>query len=282
MAKKATDAWKIETLVKKAFDRTKQRFLSYIFVYIIGIGIVILTALCVALAAGALYLVFRATNLPALTILLGVVVGLGVIAALFYIGAWIQLMVINVLTDEKKPSVNESLKKTRPLVPGFIVLAILNGLFIAGLLPFSFLTLFIVFILWWIWGSMMGFVYLHQKQPKGISSLWISRQMVNQNFWGIVGRVLLVGGGLYFVTFLLSSSKNALLSALTPIVSILIGPFIISFLYEMYKNLSVPKAVEKPKAWVTLSVIGWIVSIIIFVSLGAFLVSLLQNLPLYR
>lgn len=282
MAKKVTDVWKLETLVKKAFDRTKQRFLSYIFVYVIGIGIMILAAIALLLLGGIIFLIFRATNLPVLTILLGVAVGVGFIGVLIYLGAWIQLSILSVMTDDKRVSVNESLKKTKPLVPGFIVLAILNGLFIAGLLPFGFLTLFIVFILWWIWGSMVGFVYLHQKQPKGITSLWISRQMVNQNFWGIVGRMLLIGGGLYFITFIFSSSKNALLSALVPIISILIGPFIISFLYEMYKNLSVPKAVEKPKVWVTLSVIGWVISLVVFVSLGAFLASLLQNLPIPR
>lgn len=278
MAAKKVDSWKIEALAQKAFERTKQRFWSYLFVYVIGIGIGLLAAIGLLIIGLILFLLFKAVNLPALTIVLGVVLGLGFFAALIYLGSWIQLATLSVITDEKKVSVNESLKKTRTIVPGFVLLNVLSGLFIFGLLPFGVPSLFVIFILWAVWGSLIGFVYLYQKQPQGIKSLWLSRQMVGQNFWGIVGRLLLMGGVIYLIIFLFALSKNSLLSSLSPIVSLVSTPFIIAFLYEIYKKLAVPKASVAPKVWITLSVIGWILMIVILLTVSTFIFSILGKI----
>jgi hypothetical protein len=276
------EVWKIETLVSKAFERTKQRFLSYLFVYVIGILIAIAAAAVIAVSAVLLFFLFKTANLPALTIFLGVVLAVSVIGALIYLGSWIQLTVLSVITDDKKMSVNEALKKTRPLVPGFIVLALLNGLFIAGLLPFGILSLFIIFILWAIWGAFTGLVYLYQKQPRGLNSLWLSRQMVDQNFWGIVGRLILVGAVIYFFLFLFTFSGNSFLRSLSPIVSLVVTPFIIAFLYEMYKNLTVPKTVTTPTVWITLSVIGWVLLLIVIAAFGGVVSALWGQVMPYK
>ncbi len=278
MATKNVYSWKIETLAQRAFERTKQRFWSYLFVYVMGIGIGLLAAIGLLIIGLILFLLFKAMNLPSLAIVLGVIVGLGFFAVLIYLGSWIQLATLSIITDEKKVSVNDSLKKTSAIVPGFVLLNALSGLFFFGLLPFGVLSLFVVFILWAIWGSLTGFIYLYQKQPQGLKSLWLSRQMVGQNFWGVVGRLLLMGGVIYLIIFLFTLSKNSLLSSLVPIVSLVSTPFIIAFLYEIYKNLTVPKVSVTPKVWVTLSVIGWVLMIVVLVTASTFVAAIIGNL----
>jgi uncharacterized membrane protein len=129
-------------------------------------------------------------------------------------------------------------------------------------------------LVWVVWGVFAGFIYLYHKQPKGLKSLWLSREMVRPNFWKITGRLLLVFGIFYLITTLLSSSNNSLLSLLSAVVSIVSAPFTLAFAYEMYKNLAVPNNASTPTVWVTLSVIGWIVMIVIGVSVGTVLTSM--------
>ncbi len=271
MAKATPNVWKLETLVSNAFKQSKERFLSYLFVYIIGVLITVTAAVVIALSAGFLFLLSKTVNLLILTIFLGAILAIAVIAALLYFGSWIQLAILSVITNKQKISVSESLVKTRPIVPGFIIVNVLSGLFILGLLPFGVLSLLTIFFLWGIWGAFTGLVYLYQKQPKGLDSLWLSKQMVDQNFWGIVGRIVLVWAVIYFFIFLFTFSKNSFLGSLSPIISIIVTPFIIAFIYEIYKNLSVPKSIKLPSVWVTLSVIGWIILLVIIVVLGGVL-----------
>lgn len=45
----------------------------------------------------------------------------------------------------------------------------------------------------------------------------------------------------------------------------------------MYLNLTEPTDVKTPKVWVGLSIIGWIISILLFVFLTKSAISLIQN-----
>ncbi len=249
-------SWQIEGLIKRAFSRTKERFLSYFLTWIVSFGIGILTFLAILLIAGLLFLVFTITQSPIITAILGVVAGLGAIIGLMYVSTWISLTTILVLISDEKLGIGETFKQTQPKVWQYLWVNLLIFLFMLGIYPISIFTLFIIFILWSVWATFVPFVFLKQNL-RGFNNLWMSREMFFQKAWGIFGRSLLVGGAVMTISVLISiGGKNAASTGLSVLFSVFSAPFMISFTYEMYKNLEVPKEVKKPKVWFVLSMIG--------------------------
>jgi MFS family permease len=261
-------SWQLESLIKRAFERTKSRFLSYLLTWIAGVGITLLVlvpffiiALIIAGVSGVSAVALNNPEAVRNIVMISAPLLLILWLVLIYVGNWIQLATVKVLISEKAITAGQAFRETRRAVLSYFWFGMLSGLFFMGLMPFGFLSLFYIFLLWGVWGSFSTFVFL-QQEKRGLNVLWTSKQMVDQKFWGIVERSLLIGFGIMIISLLIgfSGGKNGgWTTGLSTLLSVFTTPFILCFNYEMYKNLDVPQEVKKPKVWITLSVIGFVV-----------------------
>jgi hypothetical protein len=253
----------MEILTKKAWDRFKEKFLRYFFAFIISIGIVLLTLLCLLLLGGLLFLIYVLLdkNQAAGTVLI-VVYGLLSIATLIYVSSWTNLAKIAAVTDFKAEGAMNVIKQTRKITVGFVIYSILSGLFFFGLF-YTNIFLFIPLILWSTWSTFEIFAYLDGKQ-KLLSALWYSKAKVNTRFWQVFGILVI----LYLALFIISFSLTALderMSIFNVLMWFVSTPFIIAFKYELYKKLPEPKNLEPSKAWLALSFLGYVITIAIVI-----------------
>ena len=249
----------IEILFQKSFARFKERFLAYLIVAVMGWGLALLFGLGTLILTGIVVGIWFVTKLVALTVLFGVAAGLVSLCALIYIGSWIQLATYDTLISTKKLPPFEVYKRVKPLVGGYVYFSIVLGLFLIGLLPLTLLSLFIVAILWNLWGIFSVFVYL-EKQKKGLENLWISRSMVNQKFWPIAGLVLLVLVFIVLVSALFFQAKSGFLVSF--VSQFVITPFVTALYYELYLTLKQPAKAKPASVWVGLSILGILVMVV--------------------
>jgi hypothetical protein len=274
------EKWQVEGLLKRAFNRTKERFLSYFLTWVASFGMGIGVLVLILLAAGLIAILYGVTKSVLVVGVLGLAIGIGSYVALIYVSSWIALATISVMTSEEKLGVGATFSKVKPLIWGYFWMSFLSGLFMLGLMPWGVLSLGVVFVLWALWSSFMSFVYL-KFQKKGLQNLWISRQMFRQNPWGIFGRSALLMVAIWAISIAInlvfgSMGKNGSMasSGISMIFSILYAPFAMSFSYEMFLNLEEPKEeVKTPSVWVMFSVLGWVLSILAFVGTIGLLVS---------
>lgn len=255
------DPWSVENLVKAALKRTKERFLSYLLAYVASFILVIVVFAAGVIVSTMLSILYVTTKSVVLVGILGAFTAIGFFVALIYVSAWSQLAVIRSLMLNEKKDLGALFKEVKPATGGYIWLSIITSLFMFGLIPWGLLTLFIVLILWAYWSIFSTFVYLEQRR-RGLENLWISRQMIDERFIGIAGRMLLIHGSIFFMMIALSWSNNAILRFASFIVNILFVPFSISFSYEIYRLLKIPTEVKKPTAWIAFSVIGFVLFIV--------------------
>lgn len=269
-SKSDIDNWQIETLFKKAFARTKERFLSYFLTMVMMYAATLGAILIIAIIGVALGFVASRMDNQALVGGIAIVSILVLITAVAYISAWGGLAIIHVLTQGSKPSISESIKAVKPLVWGYLLLQALFGLFIFGLLPFIVLSLGVVAILWSVWAFFLGFIYI-EKETRGMAAVWQSKALVDKKFWAITGRLALVTVVLLAIQLGLGFAENALLQLISAIVSLVSTPFIIGYSYELYKNVDSEVEPKKPTGWIIASIVGWIIGgIIIVAGLSAF------------
>ncbi len=273
------NSWQIEQLIKRAFIRTKDRFISYFLAIIVAVLIFLATFILFGIAAIPAIVLIKAQ--PMIAAIMGVILAVGFIVALAYIGSWVTLAHVAILIQEPKQGVMETFKSVRDRVWGYVWLSIIVGLFIYGLIPLGILTLGLVLILWAVWGSFTLFIYL-EKKKKGLANVWHSRALVSQKFWGIVWRVIVMYVGVLVLQFALAfGTQNTSVAALggigSGIISIFSGPFITSFLYEMYHMMKEPKEVKTPKVWIGLSILGWVLGLVLVVSLATIIPPFIQK-----
>lgn len=173
---------------------------------------------------------------------------------LTYFISWFTLASVNVLISESK--IKESLNTTKPIVFKSLWFFILSLVFIVGLIPLGLLSFFIIIYLWYFWGLFSIFILI-EKQEKGLKNLWISKQLVSQYFWKIIGFSVLfgiIGIGLSLITF--------------GIAGLFLNIFYLCFTYEIYKRIDKPIPIKTSIMWVWFSIFGWI----IFIFLGIFIV----------
>lgn len=275
-SKIASDPWQIESLIRSAWKRTLDRFVSYFLAIALSVVIFIAVFLVCGLAAAALIGLSAAISLPQFPFLIVILVSLVGYLVLLYVGSLSNLLVIEVIIREDKAGVMETLAKVRPLVWDYVWLSFLMSLFLGGLFIWGVLSLFIIFILWSVWGSFMTFVFL-EKRKKGLTNLWLSKAMVAQKFWGIVGRLLLVNVAAFIISSILASSKNSVLELGSVLVSLIIQPFLISFSYEMYRIIPDHDTYKSPKGWIVMSVLGWVLGVLAIVLLAGSFMTLFKN-----
>lgn len=254
------DPWQIENLLRAALARTKDRFLSYLLSLGLSAAIGCGGVLALLVLGVPVALLVSVTKFSAVAIFTGALLAIGALIALAYLGAWTSLTVVQTLIREEKIGLIETFKEVRPLVWGFVWYQALAGLFLIGILPWGLLTFFIIPILWMIWSSFAAFVYL-QKRKSGLENLWVSKALVSQRLWGIVGREALVFLTIFVIGALLSSQP--VLATIWGLAQIFTTPFLIGFSFEMYRLLPEPppEKIKTPSGWVVLSALGWVLAI---------------------
>lgn len=267
------DPWQIENLLRAAFARTKERFLSYLLSLGLSAAIGCGGILALLVLGVPVALLVSVTKFSAVAIFICVLLAISGLIALSYLGAWTSLTVVQTLIRDEKNGLIETFREVRPYVWGFVWYHALSCLFFLGLLPWGLLTLFIVPILWAIWGSFGAFVYL-QKRKSGLENLWVSKALVSQRFWGIVGREALVLLTIMVIGALVSSQP--VLATIWGLAQIFTTPFLICFSFEMYRLLPEPppEKTKTPSGWVVVSALGWVLAIgliILLVSLPSML-----------
>jgi hypothetical protein len=257
----------LEHLFRAAFKRTKDRFLSYflswLLFYAIGIGAVI----AIALIVGLHFLVFAVTKSPAVVGTLAFISTIGALVGLMYLGAWGTLSTTLVLISDKAIGVTDAMKEVKPIIWRYLGFSLLMTLFILGIFSISIFTLFILLFVWMVWGSFALFIFLEDKKP-GLQALWKSKAMTKGRFWGIFGRIVLVYVALYVIViaFSVGAANYRILNVLSFVISLFIGPFIISYLYEIYKNIPKADSAKQSTGWIIASVVGWLLLVLGIVS----------------
>lgn len=243
-------------LLKKAFYRTKERFSIYTCFFAIYIMSVLLFGLNI-------FMIYAFPKAPYL-----------IFAPIFFLGGFVLYLfaifaMVVVLIDEQKLTFRDGLKKSTSYFRGYIWFSLFSGLFLFGLFPLGIASMFIVLILWSLWSVFSLFIYI-EKRKKGLENLWISRMMVQRQFWYVVKNVLLVGVPALMLAFGISFFyKSGLVQFITSFFyGIVLYPFMASFFYELYKTLPEPEHVKTPKVWLILSGIGWIIIVcVLFITL---------------
>lgn len=271
----------LETLFKVAFKRTKERFLTYFLTYILSIFIFIGLFLAIGLVVGINVLVAMATQSETVSITLGIISGIAAVGGLIFVGCWTSLAYLYALIAPNKIGVMEVYKTVKPLVWPYFKVSIITTIFMVGLLPFGIITIGILLLLWGIWGMFMLFVFLDKKET-GLQNLFISKEIVSSNFWGIVFRAIMIYGAYMVILFLLgvasgNENSSGIGAILITILGIFAGPFITSYFYEMYKRIPSPKEVSSNTFWVILSVVGWILSIGLSIAFFSSVINGVQN-----
>lgn len=262
-------SFSLEHLFKAAYSRTKERFVSYLLTYLSYWGLFIVWMIAAGLIAGLVAIVFFSSQSLAATITVGIIGGIVALAGLIYIGSWGSLALAHSIIAPSKVGPIQSFKHVRPLVYNYFIFSLLSGLFFMGLFPISILTLFILLIVWAVWGIFSLYAYMEYKETK-LMPLWRSKAIVSQNFWGVLGRMLLfivcaillffLGGALSTAIF---GESELMINIISQLLSVVIGIFGTAYVYEMYKSLPHPKeAVQPQKVWVIISIIGFVLMIL--------------------
>ena len=261
----------IEKLISTSINRTKERFLPYLLAAVISVAIVVVAFLTMGLLGGAVFLLWIGTKSGVIAGIFGGLALIASIAAFIYIQSWINLTVIYTIIAEPKVSVTDAFKKMRPLVLGYVWVSIVNFLLLFGLLPFGILTLFILFLVWVIWSMFTVYVYIEHKM-RGLDNIFMSKAIISNWFWGFVFRIAIIYALYFFIIFIIQAigrESQALQGIIYMIFSFFAGPFMISYLYEIYHNLKYPKDVGSKQIWIILSAIGWGIMILAVFSLSS-------------
>ncbi len=281
------DNWQIETLLKKAMARTRERLLAYFLIVVLTYGIMLGVIVAGLIVGGIIATILYFAKLTALYVILIPVLVVAGLFVLIYFSAWTGLAMVEIIIQDSRTDVIGAFKKVRPLVMGYFVIQIVLGALLIGLLPFMILSVGVVGILWVFWTSFITFVYL-EKQVKGLESMWYSRALVNKAFWRIVGRMLLVNLIVFVIYFLIGylgamifnngnhSGGNAF-TFLENILQFIFTPFLVSYNYEMYKNVEQGEVeVKRPTGWIITAVIGWI---LMLVTVALMFTAIVTHLP---
>ena len=261
----------LEHLFRAAFERTKSRFLSYVLSWLLFYAIGIGAMLAILLIVGLHFLIYAVTKSPVVTGTVAFISSIAALIGLMYLGAWGTLATTLTLVSEKAISVTDAMKEVRPIIWRYLGFSLLMSLFILGIMSISIFTLFILLFVWMVWGAFSLFIFLEDKKP-GLQALWKSKAMTKGHFWGILGRLLLVYVAVYVVMIVLSlgAANYRALNLVTFVISLLVGPFVISYMYEIYRNLPKVEEAKASTGWIIASVLGWVLLVVgIFSSINS-------------
>jgi len=242
----------IDSLLKNSWNLYKERFWN-----IFGIALLPgLSAIAMVSMMTALFLLAFTSLIPAILI--------GLVAILLFctIGYWLQAALYEVIINDSKIGIKESLKNSKskflsllwinflaglitmsiPIIVS-IVIAIIGNY--AGMESYIFLFPLIIIpvVLFGVWFSLSPFIFF-KEGIKGMSALRRSKKLTNGIFWKIFGRILLLGIILGIINFVLNAIF-LLIPILGNLIIIAIMPFGIIFIYMMYRSLVGVRLIER-------------------------------------
>lgn len=276
-------------LCNEAFTHWKERIIPYLGTLIFFGFLWILITILIIIFGGMVIIIGLIFTKSFFTILLvaGIAILLTILSSIYLFALFI-LTSVNILVG-KKQSILSMIQSMKPLVFGYIWVALSSAIFLTGLFPYGIITLFILPMIWTFWSSFTTFVYLEKKEH-GLQNLWTSRDLYNQKFWELLFRSLLpLGGSILIMIFYVLIAHFIPLQALSAIIlyfvfhllNILYGSFVICYNYELYRLLPKTKKAQTPKVWIILSLIGWIINIVLILSFSYFLLQIIPNFQHY-
>lgn len=240
----------IPDLFKRAFEWYRDRFWTYIGVYIgyIILLIPVLFVVGMAVVAAGVAGVAKGKEALAGILVAAAIGGLIVMAVVILIAAWWQAAAIVAIRDRKeRVTVIDAFRRAMPAIPRVAVAVILQTLAVLG----GFMLLIIPGIIFAIWFSLTVYVVVVEGVSAG-AALSRSKQLVTDNWWDVFLRFLAMGL-VFFVAYMLpfgllmamgavageaAGFVFALLSnVVQTIVGILLTPYLIIYSYLVYLDL---------------------------------------------
>lgn len=180
---------------------------------------------------------------------------------------------ILILNDyQQKPSLREILRRSLKLVIPLSLTGFLAGLVIFG----GYFVFIIPGILFQIFFAFVSYEVVLGNR-RGSAALRRSYYLVKNNFWPILGRTVLFWLLSFVLSMLLSALsprdrtlQSPLLSLISGLISIALGMYQMVYVLTLYKQVRSISSPEEELSirWITIvSVIGWVVALLIGLSL---------------
>lgn len=268
--------------MKEAWLRTKDRWLNYFLISLQYIYLPLLIAFVIsgiALASAPWIISFTQdpqanAALQVVLAALAIIVPVVTIVGAIYRNILGSIALVKAITDSKKDrktTIAESKALIFPYMRFITVLSLLN----VGFIVFIPVTLFTILFYMQIWSQFALFSFVSDDQ-KGTYNLWKALGILRANFWTVTGHALLIqiatllfaNIGNLLSALIKSTDSNvtaalASLQFLITIASFLISVFVTAYMYGLYARVTHPQEVKTPKVWVTFSIIGWIILIVL-------------------
>ncbi len=256
----------LEELLKRGWERAKRIFVPWL----ISLGIS--TIVFVALFFVALFLVGGA--ILAKSWMLAIIGILIIIVLALILAGFLNALTVGIVIHGGQKPFEEIFKLAKAKTGKFVVTSIIVLLFFIGLAVFFVIPL----LPWIVWALFLNFV-IFEYDVSGFKALAKSKAITSGKFWKVLGYFLLVYivsqlflgffnkwtfGGWHLRTATVTELRNLHISPLGGLywpLSMLVGLYISSFLYELYleaKKFAKEQEERVGAAWLILSALGWL------------------------
>jgi hypothetical protein len=273
-------------LAKEAWELFRSKAATLYAVYIAGLllslGLLILGGLALFFGGAGVFAFLTAMHRFALfPVLLLVLLGVLLIAALFVAATWYQGALLVVLFSKKdKLSFGESFGTAWKIIGALVVTEIIWVLIIFG----SYFVFLIPAIIFGVWFSLSRLVVVGEGK-KGFAALLTSREYIRGRFWQYFWRVIAVYLPLIVLSIIIGFARNnsytLTLRGLLNVASFLATPFYLTYSFVLYEHLKKLRGAVKPDeakgtkiATIVVPVIGYLIFLLIVGSLITFLASI--------
>ncbi len=241
----------------------KSRFKTFAMVMLLPMVLIIIMAMVGGIGAGILGVVSGSVSMASGIMMVGILAVIFiVIIMIFYI--WAQAaLVVAIQNSGENMGVKESYRKAKRFILPFFLTGILMGLIIMGGF-FFFIIPGIIFSVWFMFATYI--IVIEDKKYMG--AMLASREYVRGRWWGILGRLLFMTLLYLIVSLLLNvvlSIIPFLLILASPIAMLFLTPFMMTYVFVLYKNLkalhggSAPAPKKGTGTWTAvITILGWI------------------------
>ncbi|MFH1611652.1 MAG: hypothetical protein ABH887_00015 [bacterium] len=259
----------IGDLLKESWQIYKKRFKTFVGISIIFPVVIMLFSLGFPFAASLL------KDKNSATILAMIAIWLIIFIVIIFLATWPQVALLYAIKErDAQIGIKDSFAKGWRKIFSFWWISVLTSLIVAS----GFLLLIIPGIIFSIWFALSAYVLIGEDL-KGMKALSRSKQLI-KDYWGKVflrfAVVSIIGLVIYSIFGLIGGIfKISLVEDLIAlIVSILLTPFVLTYMYLIYENLKQLKSGEvfenakKGTSFILLGVLGT------FVLIGGILASI--------
>lgn len=179
--------------------------------------------------------------------------------ALLYLLFWTGLASLIALVGEKEKDIFGYFIKAKSMLKNYILMGIKSFLLVLGLLPFAFLTLFIIFLPWMVWPIFSSYIFLENPQGN-LNPIWKSKKVLEGNFWRVVGLTIIPGIVIFIAGIYWGLNVKGWMSFLwTPITQLFYTPLYLLYIHEIYLSLKTDVEIDSSygSGWKNLSIIGY-------------------------